>query len=118
MKPTTAGIKDINNNDDFVNKLDSENFYDVPKQQPTISKSQVLNILKETLAGGNQLPEQEEKVQEKDDSFLTTDEMQEIEKMKVEIDNDEVVARSKRIEEQISLHIDEVINARNNNTNL
>jgi len=44
--------------------------------------------------------------------------MQEIEKMKVEIDNDELVARSKRIEEQISLHIDEVINARNNNSNL
>jgi len=40
--------------------------------------------------------------------------MQELEKMKVEIDNDEVVSRSKRIEEQISLHIDEVINARNN----
>ena len=62
-KPTTApGIKDINNNEEFVNKLDGENFYDVervPKQQPTISKSQVLNILKETLGGSNSLPEQE-----------------------------------------------------------
>ena len=30
MKPTIAGFKDLN--EDIVNKLDSENFYDVPKQ--------------------------------------------------------------------------------------